>query len=150
RTHRRHGHARHHDHHQSAGADVRDAHLRTTPDLGNGRPRLVSHGVLALRRGAGEPANEDHRSSEGRARRRRSRGSLESDYLPFEEPPIFLPVVPFFAARLAAFASVACADSASAPAFLPPRRRSAAARSRPPTPPLAFGFSVSPSLASLS
>src|SRR5262249_7090388 len=71
------------------------------------------------------------------------------DYLPFELPPIFLPAVPFFAARLAAFASVAAADSVAADsAFLLPRSRSAAARSRPPTP-LVFGFSAS-LLASLS
>ena len=34
-----------------------------------------------------------------------------SIYFPFELPPIFLPAVPFFAARFAAFASVAAADS---------------------------------------
>ena len=61
RPHRRHGHARRHDDHQGAGADVRDADLRTAPDLGDRRPRLVSHGVLALRRGAVAPANQDHR-----------------------------------------------------------------------------------------
>ena len=35
------------DHHrdQGAGADVRDADLRTAPHLGDRRPRLVSHGV---------------------------------------------------------------------------------------------------------
>ena len=37
---------------------------------------LVPHGVLALRRGAGAPAGEDHRRGEGRARRGRGRGKL--------------------------------------------------------------------------
>ena len=41
------------DDHQGAGADVGDAHLRAAPHVGDRRPRLVSHGVLALRRGAG-------------------------------------------------------------------------------------------------
>ena len=53
RAHRRHGHARRDDDHQGASADVRDAHLRAAPDVGHRRPRLVPHGVLALRRGAG-------------------------------------------------------------------------------------------------
>ena len=42
-----------HDRHQGAGADVRDADLRAAPDVGHRRPRLLPHGVLALRRGAG-------------------------------------------------------------------------------------------------
>ena len=67
RPHRRHGHARRDHDHQGAGADVRDAHLRAAPDVGDRRPRLVPHGVLALRRGAGAPAVEDHRDREGRA-----------------------------------------------------------------------------------
>ena len=41
-----------HDRDQRAGADVRDAHLRAASDVGDRRPRLLSHGVLALRRGA--------------------------------------------------------------------------------------------------
>ena len=78
----RHGHARRDDDHQGAGADGRDAHLRAAPDVGDRRPRLVPHGVLALRRGAGAPADEDHRRGEGRAGGRRSRRSLsEADVL---------------------------------------------------------------------
>ena len=64
------------DHHQGAGADGRDAHLRAAPDLGDRRPRLLSHGVLALRRGAGAPADEDHRGGEGGAGGRGGRGSV--------------------------------------------------------------------------
>ena len=66
------------DDHQGAGADVRDAHLRAAPDVGHRRPRLLSHGVLALRRGAVAPADEDHRRGEGGARRRRGGRSLSS------------------------------------------------------------------------
>ena len=73
---RRHGHARRDDRHQGAGADGRDAHLRAAPDLGDRRPRLLSHGVLALRRGAVASADEDHRGGEGRAGGRGSRGSV--------------------------------------------------------------------------
>ena len=40
------------DRHPRAGADGRDADLRAAPHLGHRRPRLVSHGVLALRGGA--------------------------------------------------------------------------------------------------
>ena len=53
------------DRDQGAGADVGDAHLRAAPDLGDRRPRLVSHGVLALRRGAVAPAAEDRGGGEG-------------------------------------------------------------------------------------
>ena len=66
------------DNHQSAGADVRDADLRAAPDVGDRRPRVVSHGVLALRRGAGPPADQDHRGGQGRACGRRGRGSLDT------------------------------------------------------------------------
>ena len=48
--------ARRHDGHQGAGADVRDAHLRAAPHVDDRRPRHLSHGVLALRRGAVAPA----------------------------------------------------------------------------------------------
>ena len=57
------------DGHPRQGADVGDAHLRAAPHVSDRRPRLVSHGVLALRGGAGAPARQDHR-----ARRRRSAG----------------------------------------------------------------------------
>ena len=52
RAHQRHGHARHDDVDSRAGAHGRDAHLRAAPHVRHGRPRLVSHGILALRRGA--------------------------------------------------------------------------------------------------
>ena len=39
---------------------------------------VVPHGVLALRRGAGPPAREDHRGVEGRARRSEGRGRVGS------------------------------------------------------------------------
>ena len=68
---RRHGHARRDDGHPGQGADVRDAHLRAAPDLSDRRPRLVPHGVLPLRGGAGAPPGEDHRGRQGRARARR-------------------------------------------------------------------------------
>ena len=75
RPHFRHGSARQDDRDQGAGADVGDADLRAAPDVGDRRPRLVSHGVLALRRGAEPPA--DRRSSPPRrpsaARWRRNR-----------------------------------------------------------------------------
>ena len=74
RAHQRHGHARRDDVDSRAGADGRDAHLRAAPHLRHRRPRLVSHGVLALRRGAIASAAEDHRGGEGRAGRG-SRGS---------------------------------------------------------------------------
>ena len=67
------------DRHQGAGADVRDADLRAAPDVGDRRPRLVPHGVLALRRGAVAPADEDHRRGEGGAGGRRSGRSLKSE-----------------------------------------------------------------------
>ena len=47
--------------------DGGDAHLRAAPHVRHRRPRVVSHGVLALRRGAGAPADEDHRGRQGRA-----------------------------------------------------------------------------------
>ena len=53
---------------QGAGADGGDADLRAAPHVSDRRPRLLSHGVLALRRSAGTPAAEDHRRVEGRAR----------------------------------------------------------------------------------
>ena len=64
------------DDHQGAGADVRDADLRAAPHVGNRRTRVLPHGVLALRRGAGAPADQDHRGGEGRASRRRGGGGL--------------------------------------------------------------------------
>src|SRR5262249_12892316 len=48
-------------------------------DVGDRRPRLVSHGILALRRSARPPADEDHRGLQGRTSRSRSRGSLKSN-----------------------------------------------------------------------
>ena len=51
-----------------AGADGGDAHLRAAPHVSDRRARLVSHGVLALRRSAVAPAAEDHRRVQGRAR----------------------------------------------------------------------------------
>ena len=78
RAHRRHGHSRRDDDHQGAGADVGDAHLRAAPHLRHRRPRLVPHGVLALRRGAVAAADEDHRRCESGARRRRSRRGLKA------------------------------------------------------------------------
>ena len=70
------------DHHQGAGADVRDAHLRAAPDVGDRRARLLPHGILALRRGAVPPPDEDHRRGEGRARGRRSRRSVTTQRPP--------------------------------------------------------------------
>ena len=61
-----HGHARRHDRHQGAGADVRDADLRAAAHVGHRRPRLVPHGVLALRRGPEPHPVEDHRRLQGR------------------------------------------------------------------------------------
>ena len=61
----RHGHARDDDRHPRAGADGGDAHLRAAPHVRHGRTRLVSHGVLALRRGAALRTGEDHCRREG-------------------------------------------------------------------------------------
>ena len=68
RPHFRHGSARPDDRDQGAGADVGDADLRAAPDVGDRRPRLVPHGVFALRRSAEPPAVEDRRHREGGAR----------------------------------------------------------------------------------
>ncbi len=65
------------DGHPRAGADGRDAHLRAAPHLGHRRPRVVPHGVLALRGGAAVGAGEDHRRVEGGARRPRGAGGSE-------------------------------------------------------------------------
>jgi hypothetical protein len=43
------------------------------------RPRVVPHGVLALRRGALSSARQDHRGGEGRARTRGHGRSLNAD-----------------------------------------------------------------------
>ena len=43
------------------------------------RPRRVPHGVLALRRGAGTPARQDHRRVEGRTRRSQGRRRVRTD-----------------------------------------------------------------------
>ena len=67
RPHRRDGHARRLDGHPREGPDGRDADLRAAPHLSDGRARLLSHGVLALRRGALAPARQDHHGREGRA-----------------------------------------------------------------------------------
>ena len=64
----RHGHARRHHGHQGAGADGGDAHIRTASHVGHGRPRQLSHGVLALRRSAVAAAGEDHRGKQGGTR----------------------------------------------------------------------------------
>ena len=66
--------------HPREGADVRDADLRAAPHVGDRRPRLLSHGVLALRRSAVAPARQDHRGREGGTRRtkRRKRSSTEA------------------------------------------------------------------------
>ena len=66
------------DGHQGAGADGGNAHLRAAVDLRHGRQRLVPHGVLALRGGAGAPPREDRGGLEGprtETRRRASAGS---------------------------------------------------------------------------
>ena len=125
------------------------------------RPRVVPHGVLALRGGAGAPARQDHRRREGRARGTRRRRSVVSELANWQNavnawsyvPPAFrgargadaLPLVvarpplSLFSRRagLALF-SADSSPSSAASAFLP-RSRSAAARSRPPTP---FGFAL--------
>ena len=62
------GHARRVHRHPGQGADVGDADLRAAPHVGHRRPRLVPHGVLALRGSAAAPAREDHRGVEGGAR----------------------------------------------------------------------------------
>ena len=60
------------------GADVRDAHLRAAPHVRDRRPRLVPHGVLALRGGAVAPARQDHLGGEGGARAGDVGGGVES------------------------------------------------------------------------
>src|SRR5262249_30570870 len=62
--------------HQGTGAHVRNAHVRAAPHVGHRRPRVVPHGVLALRRGAVASSVEDHRDRESRAGRSGSRGGL--------------------------------------------------------------------------
>ena len=68
---RRDGHARCDHRHQGPSTDVGNAHLRATPDVGDRRARLVSHGIFALRGGAVASAGEDHRGGKGRTHRGR-------------------------------------------------------------------------------
>ena len=49
----------------------------------------LPHGVLALRRGPGPPARQDHRGVQGRARRRQGRGGMSGRFghRPSSQPP---------------------------------------------------------------
>ena len=76
--HRRDGHPRRQHRHPRPGADVRDAHLRAAPHLGDRRPRQLSHGVLALRRRAAADSDQDRRRLQGRAPARSRPRSLRA------------------------------------------------------------------------